>query len=112
MAAHNQVLLAPAHLLLVKKRKIIWTRGRIARSLLCAAWLTLGWPCVTGTLLAATLVFHYISSRLWDLPFATNPLIPIMVFIALMLLWGRPADMAQVQLNHGVPELPGRTPHS
>lgn len=43
LAPHNQVLLLPAYFLLVKKRKRIWVHGRVARSLLCAAWLTLGW---------------------------------------------------------------------
>jgi hypothetical protein len=94
LAPHNQVLLVPAYLLLVKERKSIWVRGRLARSLLSAAWLTLVWPWVGGTLLAATLVFDNASSRLWDLPLATNPLIPITVFTALMPLLVRESGVA------------------
>lgn len=86
LAPHNQVLLVPAYLLLVKERTRIKAGGRIARSLWCAAWLTLAWPWVAGTLLVATLVFDRISPRLWDLPLATNPLIPISVFAALVPL--------------------------
>jgi len=95
LAPHNQVLLAPAYLLLLKKRRSIWAQGRIPRSLLCAAWLTLGWPLVTGMLLAATMFFHNISSSLWSLPFATNPLVPITALIALIPLFVRPSAMAK-----------------
>lgn len=83
LAPHNQVLLVPAYLLLVKERKQIWQRGRVARSLWLAAWLTLAWPLLVGTLLALTLVLNRANSRLWDLPLATNPLIPITALIAL-----------------------------
>jgi hypothetical protein len=86
LAPHNQVLLVPAYLLLVKERNRIWAGGRIARSLWSAAWLTLVWPWVAGAILATTLVFDRASSRLWDLPFATNPLIPTTVFITLVPL--------------------------
>jgi hypothetical protein len=91
LAPHNQVLLVPAYLLLVKERKRIWVGGRIARSLWSAAWLTLVWPWVAGALLATTLVFDHANSRLWDLPLATNPLIPITVFTALVPLLVRQA---------------------
>jgi hypothetical protein len=86
LAPHNQVLVVPAYLLLVKERKRIRAGGRIARSLWSAAWLTVVWPWVAGALLATTLVFDRGSSRLWDLPLATNPLIPITAFIALVPL--------------------------
>jgi hypothetical protein len=91
MAPHNQVLLVPAYLLLVKEQKHIWAGGRIARSLWSAAWLVLIWPWVAGTLLATTLLFDHASSRMWDLPLATNPLIPITVFTALVPLLVRRA---------------------
>src|SRR5207248_1822635 len=94
LAPHNQVLLVPAYLLLVKERKCIWAGGRIARSLWSAAWLTVVWPWVAGTLLATTLVFDLANSRLWDLPLATNPLIPIAAFAALVPLLVRQADRA------------------
>jgi len=94
LAPHNQVLLVPAYLLLVKERKRIWVGGRIARSLWSAAWLTLVWPWVAGALLATTLVFDHASPRLWDLPLATNPLIPITVFTALIPLLVRQAGRA------------------
>jgi hypothetical protein len=83
LAPHNQVLLVPAYLLLVKDRKHIWAGGRIARSLWSAAWLTLAWPWLVGAVLVTTLVLDRPSSRLWDLPLATNPLVPITVFAAL-----------------------------
>jgi hypothetical protein len=86
LASHNQVLLVPAYLLLVKERKRIWVGGRIARSLWSAAWLTVVWPWIVGALLATTFVFDRASSRLWDLPLATNTLIPITVFAALLPL--------------------------
>ncbi|HEV2732517.1 MAG TPA: glycosyltransferase family 87 protein [Terriglobales bacterium] len=92
LAPHNQVLLVPAYLLLVKERKCIWAGGRIARSLWSAAWLTIVWPWVAGALLATTLVFDRANSRLWDLPLATNPLIPIAAFTALVPLLVRQAD--------------------
>lgn len=83
LAPHNQVLLVPAYLLLIKERTRLWACGRIARSLWSAAWLALAWPWATGALLATTLVLHRTSSRLWDLPLATNPVIPITAFAAL-----------------------------
>ena len=86
LAPHNQVLLVPAYLLLVKERNDIWKGGRVARGLWWAAWLTLIWPWVAGTVLAIMLVLDSRSSRLWDLPFATNPLIPITAFTALVPL--------------------------
>jgi hypothetical protein len=94
LAPHNQVLLLPAYLLLVKERKRIWAGGRIPRSLWSAAWLTLAWPWVVGALLATTLVFDRASYRLWDLPLATNPLIPITAFAALLPLLLRQASPA------------------
>jgi len=90
LAPHNQVLLVPAFLLLVKARKRIRGGGRIARSLWSAAWLTLVWPWAVGALLAATLVLNHANPLLWDAPLATNPLIPITVFAALIpLLMGQ-----------------------
>jgi hypothetical protein len=86
MAPHNQVLMVPAYLLLMKERKRIWAHGRLARSLWSAAWLTLVWPWVVGAILAVTLMFDRASTQLWDLPLATNPLIPITVFTALLPL--------------------------
>ncbi len=86
LAPHNQVLMVPAYLLLIKERKPLRTSGRIARSLWWAAWLTLVWPWVAGTFLVATLLSDHASPRMWDLPLATNPLIPITVFAALVPL--------------------------
>lgn len=86
LAPHNQVLLVPAYLLLLRESKEIKSAGRIARSLWFGAWLTLVWPWVAGTLLVAISVFHHASPRLWDLPLATNPLIPITAFTALVPL--------------------------
>ncbi len=96
LAPHNQVLLVPAYLLLVKERKRIWVGGRIARSLWFAAWLVLVWPWAAGALLTTTLVFGCASSRLWDLPLATNPLIPITVFTALVPLLVRQSGVGRV----------------
>ncbi len=86
LAPHNQVLLVPAYLLLAKERKRIWAGGRIARALWSATWLTLIWPWMVGAILATTLFFDRGSSRWWDLPLATNPLIPITAFAALIPL--------------------------
>jgi len=88
LAPHNQVLLVPVYLQLVKEGKRVRLDGRTARSLWCAAWLTLAWPWVAGTILVATCVFNRTSPspRLWDLPLATNPLIPITAFGALLPL--------------------------
>lgn len=98
LAPHNQVLLVPAYLLLVKERKRILTLGRIARSLCAAAWLTLVWPWMVGTLLAITLLFdRATSSRLWSLPFATNPLIPITAFTALVPLLVRQSGVSRIE---------------
>jgi hypothetical protein len=83
LAPHNEVLLVPAYLLLVKEGERTRSGGRLARSLWYAAWLTLIWPWVAGTLLVVTFAFGRANSRLWDLPLATNPLIPIAVFCAL-----------------------------
>ena len=96
LAPHNQVVLVPACLLLVKERKRIWANGRIARSLWLAGWLALAWPWVTGSILATTLVFGRAVDRLWTLPFATNPLIPITIFAALVLLVVRPSGVSRV----------------
>jgi hypothetical protein len=90
LAPHNQVLLVPAFLLLVKDQKRLRAAGRIARSLWSATWLTLIWPWAAGGLLAITFLFNRASPRLWDAPLATNPLIPITLFVALMpLLMGQ-----------------------
>jgi hypothetical protein len=95
LAPHNQVVLVPACLLLVKERRRIWANGRIARSLWSAAWLALAWPWVTGSILGATVVFDRAGSRLWTLPFATNPLIPITIFSALAPLLVRPSEVGR-----------------
>jgi hypothetical protein len=99
LAPHNQVLLVPAYLLLIKEGKRVRTGGRLARSLWLAAWLTLAWPWLAGTILVATLVFDRASSRFWNLPLATNPLIPIAVFAALvpLLIRQRGQDGRSVQ---------------
>jgi Glycosyltransferase family 87 len=90
LAPHNEILLLPAFLLLVKERSRIWAKGKLARSLWFAGWLLLAWPWTTGTLLAITLLFGHANSRWWDLPAATNALLPITASIALMpLLWER-----------------------
>ena len=94
LAPHNQVLLVPAYLLLAKERKRIWEGGRIARALWVGAWLTLIWSWVVGAILVTSLVFHRGSSGLWDLPLATNPLIPITVFAALIPLILRKSSRA------------------
>lgn len=86
LAPHNQVLLTPACLLLVKERKHIWAIGRIARALWAAAFFAVAWPWAAGAALATTLLFHHPLSPLWDLPLATNPLISITVFAALLPL--------------------------
>jgi Glycosyltransferase family 87 len=96
LAPHNQVLLVPAYLLLAKERKRIWAGGRLARSFWSAAWLALVWPWVAGALLTTTLLVGRASSRLWDLPQATNPLIPITVFTALLPLLVRQSGVDRV----------------
>jgi hypothetical protein len=96
LSPHNQVLLTPAYLLLAKERKRIMTLGRIARSLYAAAWLTLVWPWIVGSLLAIALLFHRASPRLWSLPFATNPLIPLTAFTALMPLLVRRLGVSRI----------------
>ncbi len=112
LAPHNQVLLVPAYLLLGKERMRVSMGGPIARSLWCAAWLTLAWPWMGGTLLVASLGFHRASPRLWDLPLATNPLIPITVFAALLPLLARQAgDKGQKPLPAvPIPQIPA-APH-
>ena len=100
LAPHNQVLLVPAYLLLAKERKRIWEGGRIARALWSGAWLTVIWSWMVGAMLATSLVFHRGGSRLWDLPLATNPLIPITVFAALIpLILRRLSRAASVMSN-------------
>jgi len=96
LAPHNQVVLVPACLLLVEERRRIWASGRIARSLWLAACLALAWPWVAGSILDTTLVFDRTHTRLWALPFATNPLIPITIFAALMPLLVRPSGAGRV----------------
>jgi len=86
LAPHNQVLLVPAYLFLVKERRRILAGGRLTRSLWSAAWVTLAWPWVAGTLLTTLLVLKLASHRFWNLPLATNPLIPIALFCALIPL--------------------------
>lgn len=86
LAPHNEILLVPPYLLLVKERKRIWRSGRTARALWSAAWLTAAWPWLVGSFLATTLVFNRPIDRLWNLPLATNPLIPVTAFTALIPL--------------------------
>ena len=100
LAPHNQVLLVPAYLLLAKERKRIWEGGRIARALWSGAWLTVIWPWLVGAMLATSLVFHRGGSRLWDLPLATNPLIPITAFAALIPLILRQPSRAAPEMSN------------
>jgi hypothetical protein len=105
LAPHNQVLLVPACLLLVKERRRIWAGGRIARSLWCATWLAIAWPWVVGSFLAMILLLNRTGSQRWDLPLATNPLIPILVFAALVPLLVRASGIERSVL---VGETPGK----
>jgi glycosyl transferase family 87 len=105
LAPHNQVLLVPACLLLVKERRRIWAGGRIARSLWCATWLAIAWPWVAGSFLAMILLLNRTGSQQWDLPLATNPLIPILVFAALVPLLVRASGMERSVF---VGETPGK----
>lgn len=96
LAPHNQVLLVPACLLLAKERRRIWAGGRFARSLWSAAWLAIAWPWLAGSFLAISLVFDHTGSSQWDLPLATNPMIPIVVFAALIPLLVRASGTKRV----------------
>jgi hypothetical protein len=100
LAPHNEILLLPAYLMLVKERPAIWAKGRLARSLWFAAWLALVWPWMTGIVLAITLLLGHANSRWWDLPADTNAILPITVLLALMpLLWGRSRYTAEPRLE-------------
>ena len=84
LAPHNEVLLLPAYLVLAREHKRLLAIGPLTRSIFYAAVLVIAWPLATGTLLA---VARFVSadprlSQAWDVPLATNPLIPIVAFIA------------------------------
>jgi Glycosyltransferase family 87 len=93
---HSQLLLLPGILFLLRYGSRIWRSGKIARLLLAAAWVLVGWPWVAAFgmtfaaiwLPAATLL-HY-----WVLPLSTSPLLPfgILVILAFLLLTETQAD--------------------
>jgi hypothetical protein len=99
LAPHNQALLVPAYLLLWKERALIRTFGRLARALYVAAWVALIWPWIAGSLMTLALAFGRASSSLWNLPFATNPLIPIAAFAALAPLLLRQSASASAEVT-------------
>lgn len=91
LAPHNEVLVLPAYLLLARERRRLLEVGRLARSVFYAAIMVAAWPLITGCLLVLAL-FVFDDARLsrhWDLPLATNPLIPIVVFVSLVPLLGK-----------------------
>lgn len=94
LAPHNQVLLTPGFMLLGIRRDLIWRQGRLARALWAAAWLALAWPAATAALFGLFLIlgFPYLVGP-WQIPLATNPLLPLALFAALVpLLVARRSD--------------------
>ncbi|HEY1802788.1 MAG TPA: glycosyltransferase family 87 protein [Terriglobales bacterium] len=88
VAPHTEVLLLPAYLLFFKESNTIQKARRLARSLVLGSWLVVLWPFATSFLLV--LCFYLWSDKLslkyWNLPVATNPLVPVVVFAALVPL--------------------------
>lgn len=87
LAPHNQVLLTPGFMLLAIRRDLQWGQGRLARALWTAAWLALIWPAATAALFGLFLTFGYPQLvGPWQIPLATNPLLPLALFAALLPL--------------------------
>ncbi|HZU45259.1 MAG TPA: glycosyltransferase family 87 protein [Terriglobales bacterium] len=95
MAPHNQVLLVPAYLLLLSERRQIWNIGRVSRALYLAAWGLLIWSWATGiiSVLAINEHRHY---EVFNLPFATNPVVPSVCFVLFLILTTR-TDVPHVE---------------
>jgi hypothetical protein len=76
---YNQVLLIPALLLLMKKRRTIWQRGFATRVLYTTTAALIIWPWFSSTVLA-TLSFvlpQEVVERGWAIPFWTVTQIPL-----------------------------------
>jgi hypothetical protein len=91
---HAQLLLLPSFLFLLREGSRIWRSGKIARLLLTAAWLLLGWAWAAsfGMMVAGIWLPAVTLRRLWDLPLYTSPLIPFGIFVILGFLLAKESE--------------------
>jgi glycosyl transferase family 87 len=87
---HAQLLVLPGSLFLLRHHGRIWRSGKVARLLLTAAWVLLGWAWVAafGMMLAAIWLPAGTLMRLWTLPLYTSPLLPFGILVVLGFLLG------------------------
>jgi hypothetical protein len=82
---HAQLLLLPAVLLLLRCGSRIWQSNKIARLLLTAVWVLLGWGWVAAFGMMLTTIWLPANSllRFWLLPLYTSPLLPFAILLIL-----------------------------
>ena len=87
-APYNQLLLLPAILLALRRRKELWQGNRSLRLILVVSALLLFWPWIaTVGLTVCALAAPHTNLPGWRLPYLGSLLLPILLF-ALIALWG------------------------
>ncbi|MGA7382593.1 MAG: glycosyltransferase family 87 protein [Terriglobales bacterium] len=85
---HSQLLLLPGVLFLLRFGTRIWRSAKIARLLLTAVWVLLGWAWTAafGMMLAAIWLPAGTLLRFWMLPLYSSPLLPFGILVILGFL--------------------------
>lgn len=86
-APYNQVLLAPAVLLLVRDRTLFTSGSRVFRFCYLAGACALAWPWIASLILSAAylLVSPAWAVKEWTWPFYTTFAVPVLVFALIVL---------------------------
>jgi hypothetical protein len=90
LAPHTEVVLIPACFLIWQLRKTAFG-GRTSRPLWLGACLVVVWPWLSAAALIGAATLFQIDGSIWNAPLATNPIIPIIVFAALLRVATEPA---------------------
>lgn len=83
LAPHIEVILVPTCLLLWKQRRRMLA-GRLSRPLWYGSFLVVVWPWVSAAALLVGAIVFALSGDKWNLPLATNPITPIVLFTGLL----------------------------
>jgi hypothetical protein len=92
---HSHLLLLPGILFLLRYGGAIWRASKLARLLLTAAWILVGWAWVAafGMTLAAIWLPAGTLLKFWELPLYTSPLVPFGILVVLGFLLGNEAGI-------------------
>jgi len=107
-APYNQLLLLPAVLLIAREWNCTWRSGSVAKAMLVATVIALGWPWVAATVLTVTaLGFSATAAQsAWPVPLYSILAIPLVLLLDLALLSGNAgsfeaSEVPQLALDAG-----------